>query len=54
MAAVCRRAGVDTQATRAEAGGAGTAPAPVADEVPGSVRGVLSPRIDPAMEAAEP
>ena len=54
MAAVCRRAGVDTEATRAEAAGAAVAPAPVADEIPGSVRGVLSSRVDPAMEAAEP
>jgi hypothetical protein len=54
MAAVCRRAGVDTEATRADAPRERVAPAPAADEVPGSVRGILSPRVDPAMEAAEP
>jgi CTP synthase len=54
MAAVCRRAGVDTEATRAEAAEVAAAPAPAADEVVGSVRGVLSSCVDPAMEAAEP
>jgi hypothetical protein len=54
MAAVCRRAGVDAEATRAEAAGAAAPPAPVANEIPGSVRGVLSSRVDPVMEAAEP
>jgi hypothetical protein len=53
MAAVCRRAGVDAEASGAGAAGASAAPAPAADEILGAVRGVLSSRADPAMEAAE-
>ena len=54
MAAVCRRAGVDTEAVSAEVGPVAEMPAVGGEEVSQPVRGVLTGRVDPAMEAAEP
>ncbi len=54
MAAVCRRAGVDTEAAPGEGGREAEISVPGGEEVPQPVRGVLAARVDPAMGAAEP
>jgi hypothetical protein len=54
MAAVCRRAGVDTEAAPGEGGREAEISVPGGEEVPQPVRGVLTARVDSAMGAAEP